>query len=1106
MKNESIYFSCSQDNYATKQLYPKGGDPYYNGSLITRVISNTQIETQVGPSTTPSFYNSGGKIQGVILAPRLRNNSPSGEDFASGGTFIDKIIDSKTYVVNVGISTVDHNYARAGISQQGKRISSSIEKGYSGFNVIEKLDAGKFRVDAGVTTQRSLFKRGGRIDKPVFVDIAPPDPYFNRKLEYVSGSTGLGTDAVVDFRINVDGNIAEYNLTEEGTAYKNEEVLTVSGIATDPRVGVLTEFQLTVQELENDTFSGFYPGQFILFDDISQFFNDKRKKFTLSVTTAGVTEILSLKTLPGSDMDITNNIFIYVNDILQTPQSSYTFKGSRVIFTEAPKSNSKCSVFYFRGSKRDVETVEPVASVKQGDIVRIKENRNDPLDRDQFERTTKRIIASDVLETFTYNSIGIDTAADAERPLSWEKQRQDQILSGILISKSRPALKSRVLPTTRLIKNVGDLDDSFYVNNAFPVFTAIDKLIQSERNVTIFEDVNVEPGIVTSLVSTSSSISSLTIGFGGTGYANLSNPTVAISSSLIEREDPISAWKFDAITGITSAVEFRAISKEAPYVAVGTSSFYMNTKSGTFWERGRIGFGGTVTFNGVGVGNTVFSPDVYVMAVGDYGSIARAVAIGNSISAFTPLTLLEQRQIPAIAQISTFPSTYTGNFKSVVWEGTRDTWVAVGAAGSIFTAVGMTTDSAYSQFSGTLQTLNAVCYGQSEYIAVGNGGVILASNDGTAWGDKVSNTANDLNDIIYDGNRFIVVGDSGTIGISTNKNFWQPWSQQLPAGTQHPATFDFAKIKFFDNIYVGISTVGQLYYSFDLANWNLRTVSHSNEIRDLVQTPYGNFASNRVIIVGSGTTTFYADPVVNRATATASATAGVITSVTITNGGFGYRVGSSPPVIVESDKTKSEEIFSIDAKGDFGDIVGINTWLPGSANVLPRLAFTLKSQYNDNTNLGYGYSSLNDLGVNFSGLSQGDYFTIYDSSLVVGHALTGITTSSGSNQPVGMVTSGDYLGGVFRVEQITTGDAVSGLVTVTCAFQPGPTPYGNNTIQVGVATTATTDTFWGKYSWGQIFGYQNRGAGNPTSFLVNTMNGNVGLSTAAVVSRNKPMT
>ena len=76
------------------------------------------------------------------------------------------------------------------------------------------------------------------MDKPVYVDIAPPNPYFNTGLEYVSGSTGLGTDAVIDFRINVDGNISEFNLTEEGIAYKVDDVLTVSGIATDPRVGL----------------------------------------------------------------------------------------------------------------------------------------------------------------------------------------------------------------------------------------------------------------------------------------------------------------------------------------------------------------------------------------------------------------------------------------------------------------------------------------------------------------------------------------------------------------------------------------------------------------------------------------------------------------------------------------------------------------------------------------------------------------------------------------------------------------------------------------------------------------------------------------------------
>ena len=100
------------------------------------------------------------------------------------------------------------------------------------------------------------------------------------------------------------------------------------------------------------------------------------------------------------------------------------------------------------------------------------------------------------------------------------------------------------------------------------------------------------------------------------------------------------------------------------------------------------------------------------------------------------------------------------------------------------------------------------------------------------WSDKNSNTVQDINDVIYDGNKFIFVGNNGTIGISTNKN-WQPWSQQLPAETQHPATFDFQTIKYYNNFYIGISTVGEMYYSFDLANWNYRPINHPNQIRDL---------------------------------------------------------------------------------------------------------------------------------------------------------------------------------------------------------------------------------------------------------------------------------
>ena len=416
------------------------------------------------------------------------------------------------------------------------------------------------------------------------------------------------------------------------------------------------------------------------------------------------------------------------------------------------------------------------------------------------------------------------------------------------------------------------------------------------------------------------------------------------------------------------------------------------------------------------------------------------LGFGNSLTSFSEIELRELRQIPALNLTVEYPSTFEETFNDVIYEPVVDTWVAVGAGGSVFTAVGVTSDVFFSNYPNTVQDLNSVVYAQGEFIAVGNGGEIVASNDGKVWSPKASNTPYNLRDIIYDGNRFITVGDNGTIGVSSDKNYWEPWSTQQYNNAVHPATFDFKVLKYIDNLYIGISTIGVLYYSFDLINWNRRDVPHTNEIRDIVATNFGPSRGQRIISVGSGTTQFYADPVTNRATATASVTNGIVTSVTITDGGFGYEYGSSPSVIIESDVPKKEEILSFRTEGDFGVIVGVNTWMPGIGfSVPPRLQFTLKSEFNDNTNLGYGYSSLNTLGVNYSGLQKDDYFVIYDSPLVVGHALTGITTSIGgyANYPankVGIISAGENLEGVFRVERVTTGDAVSGLVTVTCAF------------------------------------------------------------------------
>ncbi|MAR18473.1 MAG: hypothetical protein CML44_03780 [Rhodobacteraceae bacterium] len=1110
---ESLIFTCTKDGNSTEHRYPQKGDPYWISAGIASVLNATNVRINVGPSTTPSYYVGGGTIQGSIVAPREQNNSTSGMDFSFSGAFVEKVGGATTFSVQVGPSTTPHNYNRGGTVSRAQRFADSLDDAYDGLYVGEKLTGATFRSNSGIITERNYYAAPGRVHKPVRFEITAPDPYFNRDLVYAEGSTGIGTNAVVDFRVNADGEIQEYKITEEGVAFKVEDILTVSGISTDPRVGVHTEFTLTVNSLTNDKFSGFYPGQFILFDDISQFFNGLRNKFTLSVTTGGNTEILSLKTLPGSDMDISNNIFIYINDILQVPGESYIFKGSRIIFSESPKSGSKCSVFYFRGSKRDVDTVNPPLTVKAGDTVTIKENKLNLFDLDQFPRQAKRIVASDILETFAYKDVGIDTSSTAERPITWEKQKRDKILSGTLISKSRPSLKSRTTPTTRIIRNVGESDREIYVENAFPIFAGVDLVTQSERNVLIMGDREIRTAIGTAQVATSSSIFSISIADGGVGYA-LTSPNVTISGSLITRKDPISDWSFDdIITGFGPGLyDWKELAHGDQVIAVGSSSRYINTKSGTFWERGVLGFGGTITMNTVAIGKSTTSPVNYVRASGEYSKVVKGVSVGNTFTDWQEVQLIEQRQIPAIQSTLDFASEYEGTFNKIIFEPSRDAWVTVGTGGSIFTGVGIGTTTMYSRYSRTLEDLNSITYGMGEFIVAGNGGILLSSNEGIVWTPLSSNTPKNITDIVFDGNKFVFVGDGGLIGISSDKNFWMIYSD--PNAT-NPATFDFDRIRYQDGFYVGIDTSGNLHYSFDLSNWTLREIDHSQVLSDLIKTDYG--INGRTIAVGSGSTAFYADPIVNRATAKSSVTNGIVTSVVVENGGFGYVIGSNPPVIIETDRVVSEKILSVDAVGDFGVIVGVNTNRPGIGfSTPPTIDFVLKSDFYDNTNLGYGYSSLNTLGVNYSQLSAGDYFVIYDSPLVAGHALTGITTSIGGylNFPLNktmQISAGEYLSGRFFVEKVTPVDVVSGLVTVTCAFQPKP--FSSIDIEVGLDPNGPyflDNEFhykdnYGKYTWGKINKYQNRAGGSPQQFFVNSDNGATGLSTAATVTRIQPL-
>jgi hypothetical protein len=197
-------------------------------------------------------------------------------------------------------------------------------------------------------------------------------------------------------------------------------------------------------------------------------------------------------------------------------------------------------------------------------------------------------------------------------------------------------------------------------------------------------------------------------------------------------------------------------------------------------------------------------------------------------------------------------------------------------------------------------------------------------------------------------------------------------------------------------------------------------------------------------------------------------------------------------VIIEGDRPDMEKIFSIKAKGDFGIIKYVGV---GASTI----DFVLQSEQYDNVNLGIGYSSLNTYGVTYSELEVGDYFKIFDTNSLIGHALTGITTSLGglSNYPDSKVgTAITYLDGVYRVESVS--EPSVGIVTVRCNFT-----YGPNNIPIQVNTYTNENGNYGKYSWGKIFDYQNRSKLKPKDFYVNLDQGLLGISTSPEIYRTR---
>ena len=315
-----------------------------------------------------------------------------------------------------------------------------------------------------------------------FAVVDTPKPYKN-----ISLSGGTGSGAAVDVVVGTGGSIVDFKLSNRGMGYEIGEQLEIINLPF--QAGIATSrFNITIRNKYQDKFAGWCFGELIELDDFSNLFNGYRKAFLITRTGAAGKEYYSVVAKEGSGIILANNLFLFLNDILQIPDKDYEFNGgTRITFKEAPKRGSKFKFYLYAGSDLDYAEVDVDETVKPGDELKLQAGINTITNGripEQDNRIIYELIAADTVETQTYSGIGIVTDPAARRPTMWRKQTKDMLIDGVRISKERNYLEPQIYPTSGIIKSVSNSDNIIWIEDSW-LYDHVDELDQDVNNVRI---------------------------------------------------------------------------------------------------------------------------------------------------------------------------------------------------------------------------------------------------------------------------------------------------------------------------------------------------------------------------------------------------------------------------------------------------------------------------------------------------------------------------------------------------------------------------------------------------------------------------------------------
>lgn len=425
--------------------YPEFEESFYYREVGIGSTGKTYLDF-VGLGTTGftgKFYDVNVKEYprgGIILS----YGSSSGQNYQPliGATGIAVI--SGGSVTGVNITDSGSGY-RSGISTYYVRVTGS-DSGIS-------PALGIANVTSGSVTSVSMVDGGSGFGSTTYYAIFDdPIPYENIPL---FGSTA-GIGASISFDISSEGNVQNLIFKNFGYSYKVGEVLTPVGVLTSTNWTQSDQLTIKVNNTTKDSFSAWNIGILQKLDDLSPYVNGRRRTFTLTETIDNTSIRLNLDTDPEYEVDLEQNLLVFVNDVLQIPGESYTFRrGSKITFSEPIPSGSTAKVYFYKGYYNDTVTSSALSKLKEGDSLQLNQDIFGSPPKEQNSRTILEILNSDTLRTNIYNNIGLSDNSSQPRSVTWTPQKTDLILNGVIITKSRFEQKSGITSFTKLADYVG---------------------------------------------------------------------------------------------------------------------------------------------------------------------------------------------------------------------------------------------------------------------------------------------------------------------------------------------------------------------------------------------------------------------------------------------------------------------------------------------------------------------------------------------------------------------------------------------------------------------------------------------------------------------------